>query len=104
MSDVEYDRCLTFLDRKAEDDPRFRRVSSAVRARVAALEAEVELLTHEPTLERDGFDARYVMSAAEAIVAGSDVGHAPTAVGELIAAYQRVAAENEKLRASGGAS
>jgi hypothetical protein len=53
----------------------------------------------EPTLDRDGYDERYVLAAAETFATGGVVGHAPTVMGELIAAHARRVAEIERLRA-----
>jgi hypothetical protein len=52
-----------------------------------------------PTLDRDGFDERFVMAAAEANRAGEDVGHLPTVADELYSMVQRRDAEIDRLRA-----
>lgn len=52
-----------------------------------------------PTLDRDGYDERFVLAAAEANRKGEEVGHLPAVTDELYAMVQRRDAEVTRLRA-----
>lgn len=62
--------------------------------------AELEARTYEPTVERDGFDTGYVLHAANIVADGGEVGHVPTVVGELLAAYGRLRIRLAELEGS----